>query len=1115
MEYYLSHVTHCRAKGWHKPVLIMKLCLILLLATCMQVSAKSYGQNDQHLSLSLKEATLAGALAKISHQSHWRIIYSDDIIPKGIRVNLKAHKQSLADILDIVLEKTDLQYEMLDNHVIVIRSKAPLAHHTLQQNIVEGMVSDETGHPMAGVSVKIKGTNAGVVTNPNGQFKLNANAGDSLIISYVGYQSQSVSVEGQTALKIVLTPSVSGLNQVVVIGYGSQKKKDITSAISEVSTSDIKERPIVTVGEAITGKAAGVQVVQPSGKPGRDMSVLVRGVASLTGNTQPLYVIDGVVSYDTHGVDPNSIESISVLKDAAAAGIYGAAGSTNGVVLITTKKGTKGAPKVAASAYYGTQSISKKLDMLNGSQLADLLREEQANAGNNNFEISDSLISSNNNNWQDIIYRNAPIFGVNTSFSGGGEKGTYYFGAGYVDQKGIVISSKYKRYSVNINLEQQMTDWLSVGTHFAYNRTNYSDIPDNQRSNYGGAILSALTTPPFSPIYNPNGDGTYGTSSFSQGWANPLGDIYGSDNRTVGNNIVGEGHLEIKLPFEIKYRSQFGINLENSYQNIYQDPRLTTDAKSQGGVATYNSAEAFRYIWDNTLTYNKKLGNSLLDIVAGTSASKQHNQSTAQSGFGFPSYAIHELSAASNYTVNQTFSDQWTLASYFARVNFTYDDKYLLTGSIRRDGSSRFGINDQWATFPAFSAGWRISNESFMKDVTFINDLKLRAGWGVTGNLPADFYPSFSQLGIGHNYSYDGTDISAGTVPSSQAGNPDLKWEETKQYDIGLDVSVLDNLLTLSADYYNKRTNGLILNVQQPLSTGISTIEKNLPGHIQNKGFEFIITGNLSRQRAVNWTTSYNMSFNRTKVSLPEGTAPILTGYIQDIGGYAGIVKAGLPLGAFWGYIDDGVDPETGNIEFRDLNGDHIIDPDNDRAFLGSALPKFNFGFSNNLSYKNFDLNILITGVYGNKIFNATRMELESMTELVNQSASVLDRWQKPGDITDIPRAVYGNGTEPNTVPNYSISSRWVESGSYLKVGQITLAYNLNGKWLDRTGIKSIRPYVTLQNMITLTGYKGYSPELNATSNYSGGSNNATQMGFDHGTYPQAKGITFGLNVSL
>lgn len=1115
MNCHLLPASRPNRKRKHKSFLMIKLCLAMMLATCLQVSAKTYGQNDHKLTVDFDGLSLVSAFTQISQQTHYRFIYSDDVIPADVRISYKGTDQPLTAVLSAVLQNTDLHFKMMANQVVVIRKNEDQGSVSNQQTKIEGTVQDQSGAPMSGVSVHISGTTSGTTTDLNGHFQLNAGANDTLEISYVGYQTQQVALQGRTTVSVTLSPSDNGLNQVVVIGYGSQKKKDITSAISEVNTADIKERPIITVGEAITGKAAGVQVVQPSGKPGRDMSVLVRGVASLTGNTQPLYVIDGVVSYNTHGVDPNSIASISVLKDAAAAGIYGAAGSTNGVVLITTKKGTKGAPKVEASSYYGRQSITKKLDLLNSTQLADLLTEAQNNAGNQNFEISDSLLHANNNNWQDIIYQDAPVFGVNTSFSGGGEKGTYYLGAGYVDQDGIVVSSKYKRYAVNINLEQQMTDWLSAGTHFAYNRTNYSDIPDNQRSNYGGAILSALTTPPFSPIYNPNGDGTYGTSSFSQGWANPLGDIYGADNRTVGNNIVGEGHLEIKLPFGIKYRSQFGVNLENSYQTIYEDPRLTTGAKTQGGVATYNSAEAFRYIWDNTLTYNQHIGSSLIDAVLGTSASKQHNRSTAQSGFGFPSYAIHELSAASDFTVNQTFSDQWTLASYFARVNYSYDDRYLLTGSIRRDGSSRFGNENRWATFPAFSAGWRVSNESFMKEVSFINDLKLRAGWGVTGNLPADFYPSYSQLSIGNNYSYNSADITAGTVPSTQAGNAGLKWEETKQFDVGLDISVLDNLLSFTADYYNKRTHGLILNVQQPLSTGIASIEENLPGYIQNKGFEFMITGNLAREKAVKWTTSYNMSFNRTEVNLPEGTAPILTGYIQDIGGYAGIVKGGLPLGSFWGYIDDGVNPQTGNIDFRDLNGDDVIDPENDRTFLGSALPKFNFGFSNNLSYKNFDLNILITGVYGNKIFNATRMELESMTELVNQSASVLNRWQKPGDVTDIPKAVYGNGAAPNTVPNYSISSRWVESGSYLKVGQITLAYSLNGKWLDRAGISQIRPYVTLQNMITLTGYKGYSPELNATSNYSGGSNSATQMGFDHGTYPQAKTITFGLNVRL
>jgi TonB-linked SusC/RagA family outer membrane protein len=790
------------------------------------------------------------------------------------------------------------------------------------------------------------------------------------------------------------------------------------------------------------------------------------------------------------------------------------------VVLITTKKGLKGKPRVIVNAYTGLQEITKKIRLLDSRQLATLLTEEQVNSGNTGFSIPDSLVSANNNNWQDLVYRKAPMTGINAGFSGGSDKGTVYFGVGYTNQNGIAVTSNYNRYSSVLNIEHQMAPWLSAGAHVSYNRTGYHDVYDNQRAQYNGFVLSALNTPPFSAIYNTNGDGTYGFSAFSQALPNPMGDIYGTDNYTIGNNLLGTGYVQVRLPFDLSFRSQLGITLENGYQTVYQDPRLLEVAKQLGGIASYYTSEAFRYIWDNTLTFDKRIDRHAINVIVGTSASKQQDHSSAQSGYGFPSYSVRVLSAASTYTLNQTFADAWTLESFFGRLHYAYDDKYLLSASLRRDGSSKLGIQNQWADFPAFSAGWRVSQENFLRDLQWLSELKLRAGWGATGNLPADLYPSYSQLNGGNNYAFNGTTPVTGTVPSGQAGNPGLLWEETKQLNTGLDIAVLHNRVSLSADYYIKRTHNLILNVPQPQSTGVGTKEENMPGYVQNKGFEFLLSADIFKGKGFSWTSSLNMSFNKNIVSLPAGTSPILTGYIQDIGGNAGIVKSGLPLGSFWGYIADGVNPQTGNINFRDLNKDGKIDPDNDRTFIGSALPRFTFGFSNLFSFHGFDLNVLIDGVYGNKIFDATRMETEDMTDMINQTTSVLRRWKKPGDVTDIPKAMYGSGSPANSVPNYSISSRWVESGSFLRFRQMTLAYNLNKEWINSVGLSGLRLYVTLQNMFIITGYKGYSPELNVATtpnvvSASTTANLATQQGFDHGTYPQAKSITFGLNVSL
>lgn len=1092
----------------------MKLTAFLVLVACLQVSTRVYSQK---VSLQYSNVSLAKVFKEITRQTGYSFLYTDEVLSSTHTIDIRVKNVALDAALERCFKDQPLTWSIVEKTVVVQRKQDNVASSGPE---VHGRVTDSTGVALAGVSVSVVGARRGVATDADGEFKINVPENSSLHFSFVGYEGVDVAVEGRTNIDVTLHLSGTSLNDIVFIGYGSEKRKDITSAISTVAVSDVSVRPVVTAAEVIAGKIPGVQILQPSGKPGADFTVFVRGIASLTGNTQPLYVIDGVVSYDTHMLDPSTIASISILKDASAAGIYGAAGSTNGVVLITTKKGIKGKTRVDVNAYTGTQQITKKIKLLNSQQLATLLTEEQVNSGNTGFSIPDSVVTATNNNWQDLVYRKAPVTGMNAGFSGGGDKGTYYFGVGYTDQDGIAITSNYKRSSVVLNIEQQMTPWMNVGTHVAYNRTGYHDVYDNNRAQYKGFVLSALNTPPFSAIYNTNGDGTYGFSAFSQAVPNPMGDVYGFNNYTVGNNLLGDGHVQIKLPLSLSFLSQLGVTLENGWQNIYQDPRLTEAAKQLGGIDSYYTSENFRYIWDNTLTFDKEAGPSSFHVIVGTSASKQQDHSSAQSGYGFPSYTVQVLSAASTYTLNQTFADAWTLESYFGRFNYSFDDKYLLSASIRRDGSSKLGIQNQWANFPAFSAGWRASQESFLRDVSWLSDLKLRAGWGATGNLPADLYPSFSVLNGGNNYAFDGTTVVTGTAPNGQAGNPGLLWEETKQFNSGLDIAVLNNRASLSADYYIKRTHNLILDVPEPQTTGVSTKEENMPGYVQNRGFEFLLSADIIKGKGFSWTSALNMSFNKNIVVLPAGTSPILTGYIQDIGGNAGIVKNGLPLGSFWGYIDDGVNPQTGNINFRDLNKDGTIDPDNDRTFIGSALPKYTFGFTNSISSHGFDLTLLIDGVHGNKIFDATRMETEDMTDMVNQTTRVLHRWEKPGDITDIPRAMYGSVAPANSVPNYSISSRWVEDGSFLRFRQLTLAYNLDKKWIRGAGLGGLRVYVTLQNMFIITGYKGYSPELNVatTSNViSAGTtaNLATQQGFDHGTYPEAKSVTFGVNVSL
>jgi len=702
-----------------KIFLVMKFAIVFILFTAFQVQAA--GVLGQTVNMRARQTEIKKILNAIEKKAEVQFLYNYELESLKKKVDFTANNLPLCTALDQLFNNTGLTYKILDNNLVVVLSAAIANDKQIAQ--VTGKVTGDNNEPLIGVSIFIKGTKKGTSTGSTGEFAISADINAVLVISYVGYETREMPVKGQHVINVILTAISKQLEQVVVIGYGSQQRKEITSAISTVSTKDISSRPIVSAAEVLAGKSSGVQVVQSSGKPGSDFSIRIRGIASPNGN-EPLYVIDGVMAYDTKALDPANIESISILKDAAAAGIYGAAGSTNGVVLITTKKGVKGKSQVEVNAYTGIQGIVKKLPMLNGPQLIDLLNEEKANAGQPPLTIP-SALQGVNNNWQDIIYRDAPMSGANVGFSGGSDKGTYYLGLGYVNQEGIIEQSNYTRYSVNLNLEQNMNKWLSVGSHLGYNRTNSRDVPDNSRINQGGVVLGALSTPSFVPKYN--ADGTFGLNPF-QAWENPLASIEGPYNKIINNNILGDVHAEIKLPFTIKYRSQLGITMNNYNYDYFLDPYRTQYGRSKKGVGQNNNGETFRYIWDNTLTYDKHFGKHSINVVAGTSASNQKETYGYEYGEGFPGTTSMTLNFASANRSLSTTKQEWSLASYFGRVNYTFDQKYLLSASFRRDGSSRFGPNNRWGNFPTVSGAWRISKEDFMKEVKLINDLKLRAG---------------------------------------------------------------------------------------------------------------------------------------------------------------------------------------------------------------------------------------------------------------------------------------------------------------------------------------------------------------------------------------------------
>jgi TonB-linked SusC/RagA family outer membrane protein len=1102
-----------------KFLVVMKLSILLILLAAIEANAGVFAQGS--ITLNMRQVEIQKVLNKIEKDGEYRFLYNYDLESLRKKVDADFQQSSIKEVLNKIFANTDLTYKILSNDLIVVMSST-LAMQDLR---ITGKVTGANGEALAGVSISVKGAGSGTSTDNNGAYTLTVPENATLVVSYIGYESKEVKVNSQSVVDIQLLPSNKELDQVVVIGYGAQKQKDITSAISVVSTKDISSRPIVSPVEAITGKAPGVQVTAPSGMPGSDLSVKIRGIGSPNGS-EPLYVVDGVLTNDIRSIDANTIETISVLKDASAAGIYGAAGSTNGVVMITTKQGTKGKPKVDISLYTGNQQITKKISVLNNQQWLALEAEifDTTQAGFLGTIPSYYNLNNTNNNWQDLIYHSAMQTGVNAGISGGSEKGTYYFDIGYLNQDGIMVGSNFKRYSVKLSIDQAATSWLRFGANLSYNRTNQRTVPVNASTQFGGAVISALVTPEYVPIYMPANSpnpGVYGYSTFYSG-DNPMSDIYNNSNQTIGNNLLGNAYVEVRLPFNLKFRSQLNAVIENSKYDYFLNPYKSLYGLSLNGQASDNFSETYRWAWDNTLSYSKSFGLHSVNVVVGTSALDESIALSAESGQGFATSAIQTLNASSgHYTVN-TQDYEWSTNSYFGRINYSYNDRYLLTGTFRADGTSRVGINNQWGSFPAVSAGWRVSNEDFMQNVNWISDLKIRAGWGETGNLPpyTVLYPSYTLLSPGAPYAYNSSPTAApGVTTTSQIGNPNLKWESGAQTNIGFDATFLNQRLTFSADYYHKKVKNMIFSQMGSLVFGGPITQINVPGFDINKGLEFNIDASIVKGRDFGWDVNFNISFNKnlitnldTTVTTSYQTGPITVGGSRAPI-YTEIIKNGYSLGTFWGYPALGVDPTTGN----EMYGPNLTN-------LGTALPKYTFGFSNTFRYKSFTLSLLIDGVQGNKVYDETRMEIESLTGYTNESAAVLNRWEKQGAITDVPTAI-ANGTS-NAVNaallQSQVSSLYVENGSFIRMRNATLSYQVNQKILKQIGIAGLRFYVTGQNLFIITKYKGYYPELDS---YGQGTNNQAvnagqgpslySIGVDAGAYPAARTITVGANIQL
>lgn len=959
-----------------------------------------------------------------------------------------------------------------------------------QDSVIKGQVTDTNGQPIPGVTILVKNTTNGTSSDFDGFYQLTTdiNQDTILVFSYVGMTTIEQSINGRTTINVTLEESAEALEEIVVVGYGAQQKRDITGSVAQIKSEVLEQRSNAQIGSLLQGQATGVEVLANSGKPSAGLSIRIRGTNSITSGSEPLYVVDGVPTTDTRSINPADIDAISVLKDASSAAIYGAQGA-NGVVLITTKRGTTEKAKFTFDTYLGISQAWNTLPVLNGEQYRDLMTELG--------QTTDWERFNNNTDWQQEIFQNGLSHNYQLAMSGRNNGTNYYVSAGYIDQEGIVKSSELERYNFKINFDQNVNDWLKVGTRIAYTQYRDVDVNDNNAVNQGGVLLGALTTPSVIGIFNE--DGSFTSNPF-QNWENPLASTDGLDREFNSQRFLGNIYFELKLLEHLKFKTNFGIDNSNGVFDSFLDPFRTGFGSALGGRAINNTNKSSYYIFENTLSYNNEIKNHKIEALIGSVNQKNKFENSAIETRNFASATVTTPNGGSEIFNATADKAEKSNASFLGRLNYSYDDRYLVTANFRADGSSVFGPDKRWGYFPSFSLGWRVSKESFLKNSEVLSDMKLRAGWGIVGNDQIQNYAFFGRVGSGANYPIGGT-IQPGTFPSS-IENLELKWEESNQTNIGIDVSLFNNKINLTADAYIKRTKDLLYDAPLPNATGFTSAIQNI-GELENKGIEFSINSENINNENFKWDSNFNISFNRNKItSLVD--SDVFEGSIAGGRGEAALIREGEPLGILFGYVYGGVDPQTGDAFYIDRNGASTFTPSpDDRTIIGDANADFTYSATNNLKYKNFNLNIYLQGSYGNDMLNATRIETEGLIDPKNQSVAVLDRWRQPGDITTIPRAVFGNSD------NSRVSTRFIEDASYLRVKAVTFGYSFSKSALEKINISAIRLYITGENLLTFTNYSGFDPEVNAF----GGSN--TVRGIDFGTYPQARTTLFGLSVTF
>lgn len=1143
-----------------------QILIIVFLGNIVSASpADAQNVLDRSVTVNLEQVNIRKFLNTLEKSTGIEFVYSSKAIDADRKISVHENGK-LSNVLEAVLTPLNISYKLVDGVILLQKRAAEQSAVNMPRTLagtspgtadrtISGVVTDDQGEALPGVSVVVKNSQLGTSTNVDGTYQLTVPDGEQILVfSFVGYLPQEKAIGNESTLNIALQADTKSLEEVVVVGYGTQKRANVTAAIASVPMSEVKDMPVSNVATALQGKIPGVVIQQNNGTPGSTPSIKVRGFGSISAGNAPLIVVDGnIVSASIFStLNPNDIESIDVLKDASSTAIYGSKGS-NGVMLITTKKGKSGKPMVNLDVFTGFQQISKKIDLINSQQFAEFGRDASNNAyldnvkGANisdpnsarpsdylryryprgevfdwfNFEDPAKVAALPYVDYQDEVFRTAKMSSYQLSASGGTDKARYSISGGYLQQDGIIRRSSLDRYTLRANVEVNVLPALKIGLNLNPSYKIQQEVRDAGHWGDNAVVNSALSVMPMIPIYAADGSYTSQTAFAAPynypGITNPVANITEFNSQYLTAALLGNTYAELSLFKDFTYRVSGNVNFTGNRRNAYRTSKMPLNQILPPSVSTGTafSEQSLSWLFNQTLNYSKSLNDiHNFDVLVGMESTRLQFQESQGTASSFPNDVVETLNGSASGTTTTASSARVenASASYFARANYNYRGKYLVNVSVRRDGSSIFGSENRWGTFPAASLGWRISEEAFAKNISAVSEAKLRVSYGLAGNNAFNTYYPYVATLRSDNYSFNNNLVN-GLAPNSLA-NPQLGWERSQQFDAGIDLGLFANRIFLIVDYYQRTTRDLLLSVNVPTVTGFGTAVKNI-GKMDNRGWEFGLNTRNPTKSLV-WNTSLNISFNRNKVlALGPTGDPIRSS--SGIG-ETNITQIGAPIGSFYGYKQIGVfkdqadldsyphDPTSkpGDVKYEDVNGDNKINA-NDRTIIGNNQPDFIYGMTNTFNYKGFDLSIAIQGSQGGEILNLSRRFFENLEGNANQLSTVLTRWRSPENPGDgiTPRA-----NARTTGNNNAVSTRWVEDGSYLRVQNVSLGYQLPVSLIGKAKLQQVRIYASAQNLFTFTKYLNFNPEV---SNYEG----PLTGGVDYGMYPLAKTFTLGINIGL